>query len=162
MENAIRAAAVSSVKTRSVKTTRWAWLVVGGTGKAQRGLKGELRPSNNLSLSAEWVTKCMISCAVLSLHGQLCAHITTSAITDSFGTSLKEENHASFWWLEILQKKRKKKVSHRKWGKWEKWVTEAQERPLKITGDYSINLEQIYEKYMPRYTLCPEGDVLAS
>lgn len=70
--------------------------MVGGTGKAQRGFKGDLQPSNNLTLSAEWVTKFMISCAVLSLHGQLCAHIATSAITDSSGTSLKEENHASF------------------------------------------------------------------
>lgn len=136
-----------SARTRSLKTRGWAWAVLGGTGKAQRGLKGEHQLLKNLTLSAQWVTKFMINCVVLSLHGQLCALIVPGAITSSSGTTLKGENHASFQWLELLQGK---------------WGTEAQEPPLKIPRGYSMYLEQIYEKCVPRDSLCPESDVLAS
>jgi len=89
----------------------------------------------------------MVNGAVLCLHGQLRALTAPGAISGSSGTSLKEENHASFWWLELLQGKR---------------VTEAQDPPLKITRGYSIYLEQIYEKCGPRDSPCPESNVLAS
>lgn len=122
-------------------------MVVGGTGEAQRGLKGELQPLKNLTFSAQQVTKFMIHCVVLSWHGQLCALIAPGAIPGSSGTSLKEENHASFWWLELLPGKR---------------VTEAQEPPLKITRGCAIYLEQIYEKCVAGESLSPERNVLAS
>lgn len=80
-------------------------MALGGTSKAQRGLKGELQPLKNLTLSAQRVPKFIINCVILSLHGQLCPFTVPSAITGSSGISLKEENHASFQWLELLQAK---------------------------------------------------------
>lgn len=133
-----------SVRMRSLNVTEWAWVALGGTSKAQSGLKGELQLLKNLTLSAQWVTKCIINCVVLSLHGQLCPLKVPSAITGSSGISLKAENHASLQWLELLQAK---------------WVTDVQEPPLKIARDYSIYLKQIYEKCVPRTSLHPESEL---
>lgn len=75
--------------------TGHAWVALGGTCKVQRGLKGELHPLKNLTLSAQQATKLVIS-VVWSLCGQLCALIAPGTITGSSGTSPTWRNCASF------------------------------------------------------------------
>lgn len=76
---------------RSLKMMGHAWVALGGTCKVQRGLKGELHPLKNLILSAQQVTRLVIS-VVWSLCGQLCALIAPGC------------NHWFIWYLTETEK----------------------------------------------------------
>lgn len=76
--------------------------------------------------------------------------VLTQAILFTHGPSW---NHGLLWYLHERQKPCKILAA---WVLAEKWITEVQGPPLKTAGGYSIYLEQIYEKCVPRDSVSRE------